>query len=94
MDKKINGFTLVEMMFTGVIIIILCCVFLIPFSLSTQKSLKMQNNKIYAEQNARLTIGWIMSKVRSAENIVHERWIGNPQSKKIFIVLIMVLPVF
>lgn len=84
MDKKINGFTLTELMFTGVILIILCGVFLIPFFLSSQKSLKMQNNKIYAEQNARLSIGWIMSKVRSAESIVHNRWIGDSQSKKFF----------
>lgn len=84
MNKKINGFTLIEVMVTAGILIVLGGIFLIPFFLTTQKSLKMQNNKIYAEENARLAMGRIMSKVRSAETIVHNREIGTGTSKKNF----------
>lgn len=84
MYKKENGFTLLEMIITGAIIIIVCCIFLIPFFLSTHKSLQQQNNRTLADQNARLTVDWLVPKIRGAYSPIHNREIGNQTSKKIF----------
>lgn len=70
MDKRENGSTFIELIMTLSILAIICGVFFIPYFLSTNKSMQQQQNRTFAQQNARLTMDWLIPKVRGSWSVI------------------------